>query len=371
MSSFETGLRGGAIALLFLLAITGWRDARREPAARLAVLFDLCAIAYLVESTPSVAFVTPSWIVPIRILSMATPAVLLHWAAASFDDFYMPRWWRWLPFAAMAGIAAWAIASDWTIAWRAARIAAFALVIAGIGRILAGREADLVERRRRLRLILAIGIGIWIAGLTALSTAASEAVRAGAGTIAAGGILALAFTAALLRLRVEARAATVREGSGRPAIGVPAAAFADAIDCEERAWLDRLEALMVRERIYREDGFGVARLAQRMNLPEYRLRRLINQRLGQRNFVSFVNGYRLVETMAALADPAQRQVPILTIALDAGFQSIGPFNRAFKAHTGQTPTEFRREQLAPASASGSGGAPAPAAGFVGSSGAQP
>ena len=38
-------------------------------------------------------------------------------------------------------------------------------------------------------------------------------------------------------------------------------------------------------------------------------------------------------------------VPILTIALDAGFQSLGPFNRAFKVQTGMTPTEFRRQQL--------------------------
>jgi AraC-like DNA-binding protein len=28
--------------------------------------------------------------------------------------------------------------------------------------------------------------------------------------------------------------------------------------------------------------------------------------------------------------------------MDAGFQSLGPFNRAFKATTGVTPTEYRR-----------------------------
>jgi AraC-like DNA-binding protein len=43
-----------------------------------------------------------------------------------------------------------------------------------------------------------------------------------------------------------------------------------------------------------------------------------------------------------VADPAQAEVPILTIALDAGFNSLGPFNRAFKAETGMTPREFRR-----------------------------
>ena len=35
-------------------------------------------------------------------------------------------------------------------------------------------------------------------------------------------------------------------------------------------------------------------------------------------------------------------IPVLTIALDSGFQSLGPFNRAFKADTGMTPTEYRK-----------------------------
>jgi AraC-like DNA-binding protein len=43
-----------------------------------------------------------------------------------------------------------------------------------------------------------------------------------------------------------------------------------------------------------------------------------------------------------LADPAQAEVPVITIAMDTGFQSLGPFNRAFKAVTGVTPTEYRR-----------------------------
>ena len=37
---------------------------------------------------------------------------------------------------------------------------------------------------------------------------------------------------------------------------------------------------------------------------------------------------------------------MLTIAMDTGFQSIGPFNRAFKAATDLTPTEFRRLAVA-------------------------
>ncbi|MDU6560307.1 MAG: helix-turn-helix domain-containing protein, partial [Streptococcus vestibularis] len=66
---------------------------------------------------------------------------------------------------------------------------------------------------------------------------------------------------------------------------------------------------------------------------------------GHRNFSAFLNRYRLDDAKAALSDPGQRDVPILTIAIDAGFQSIGPFNRAFKAATAMTPSEFRRQAL--------------------------
>jgi AraC-like DNA-binding protein len=44
---------------------------------------------------------------------------------------------------------------------------------------------------------------------------------------------------------------------------------------------------------------------------------------------------------AALTDPSQRDVPILTIALDAGFGSLGPFNRAFREAEGCTPSSYR------------------------------
>ncbi|WP_409334221.1 helix-turn-helix domain-containing protein [Bradyrhizobium manausense] len=99
------------------------------------------------------------------------------------------------------------------------------------------------------------------------------------------------------------------------------------------------------ERTYRQEGLAIGALAARLGVPEHRLRQAINEGLGYRNFNAFLNHYRIADARLALADAEQREVPILTIAMDAGFQSIGPFNRAFKAETGLTPTEFRREAL--------------------------
>jgi AraC-like DNA-binding protein len=106
--------------------------------------------------------------------------------------------------------------------------------------------------------------------------------------------------------------------------------------------VDALMRLMADERIYRHDNITIGTLATKLAVPEYKLRRLINQRLGYRNFNVFLNNHRIEEAKAALADPSQAEVPVITIAMDAGFQSLGPFNRAFKATTGVTPTEYRR-----------------------------
>jgi AraC-like DNA-binding protein len=99
------------------------------------------------------------------------------------------------------------------------------------------------------------------------------------------------------------------------------------------------------ERAYRHEGLTIGALALRLGIPEYKLRRVINQGLGYRNFTAFLNRYRIDEAKAALADPAQAAVPVLTIAMDAGFQSLPPFNRAFKSDTGLTPSDYRRRKL--------------------------
>jgi AraC-like DNA-binding protein len=160
------------------------------------------------------------------------------------------------------------------------------------------------------------------------------------------------------------------EFMGQPALAGAAGAVHEAVRKREaagradvfapnRAWLKQIERVMTTERAYRQEGLTIGLLAVRLGLPEHRLRTLINEGLGHRNFNAFLNRYRIDEAKAALGDPDQMDVPVLTIALDAGFQSVTPFNRAFKADTGLTPTEFRRIALArpDAGRDGSGIAP--------------
>ena len=94
-------------------------------------------------------------------------------------------------------------------------------------------------------------------------------------------------------------------------------------------------------RIYRRAGLSLADLATRVGLPEYRMRALIHEELGYANFNAFLHAYRIREAAAQLRDPALRRMPILTIALSVGYQSINTFNRGFRDVMGMTPSAFR------------------------------
>jgi AraC-like DNA-binding protein len=120
---------------------------------------------------------------------------------------------------------------------------------------------------------------------------------------------------------------------------------APALDRASKADLDRLEAMMTRDQIWREEGLTIASLALRAHIPETQLRRLINDCLGYSNFPSYVNAHRIAAAKTRLADPGEARVSISTIAYDIGFASLGPFNRAFKEELGVSPSEWRRKSL--------------------------
>jgi methylphosphotriester-DNA--protein-cysteine methyltransferase len=103
--------------------------------------------------------------------------------------------------------------------------------------------------------------------------------------------------------------------------------------------------LMLDERAYRSDDLGVASLAVRLSVPEYRLRRPVNRRAGHRNPNAYANAFRLQEVPRARAGPAWRELPGPSLALVTGFRSSGPFNSAANAATGLRPSKFRRARL--------------------------
>ena len=112
----------------------------------------------------------------------------------------------------------------------------------------------------------------------------------------------------------------------------------------EQCVLDRLQTRFVPERLYAREALTIVALADLLGTQEHVLRRVINHGLGFRNFNDFLHTHRLKEAAARLGDPQLRRIPVLTVALEVGYGSIGPFNRAFKERFGMTPGEYRRAQ---------------------------
>lgn len=235
-----------------------------------------------------------------------------------------------------------------------------------------GWKGDLVEERRRLRGPFFVAVVAYILALRgfdlweAVGTAPDWYPMANAGALAlvclAGAFVFLdarnelfATAAAPLPIRDALRKAVpvVRaNGNGHaPAMlsGANGHSHAlvngDGLDRAEKADLERLEALMCREEVWREEGLTIAGLALRAGMPETQLRRLISDRLGYRNFPSYVNAHRVACAKQRLADPREARVSVSAIAYEIGFASLGPFNRAFREETGVSPTEWRRTAL--------------------------
>jgi len=227
-------------------------------------------------------------------------------------------------------------------------------------------NTDLVEERRSLRTwFCALNGGYLVAFLAFRELLFTGEAWWGSMQYVSVAAMMLVANALLLRYRstpwamepmpsglvVAPRAGNMSAGLEPGPVEEPDAVLTPVVD---QALLDQLNHLMEQESAYQEMGLTIGKLAERLELPEYKLRQLINAELGYRNFNDFLNRYRIKETSGRLADPSQSEIQVLVIALDAGFRSISSFNKAFKETHGSTPTAYRREQLKSAEPDGEG-----------------
>ena len=350
LSTLDLALRAGATALLLVLAASLFRDFRGAVAGRLAVAFALGSAAHAVTQGIGATSPVSIWHAPLIALSTGNIVVFWLFTRALFDDAFEMRWWHTLVWTAVAGFSfincAWIAPASGNARFSiiAINLLVLGFIALAVGQTIASWSADLVEGRRRLRVFIVSAAALY-GGINAVlqilvsGREAADVANTANAALLAGIVAAICYSmtrVAAVDLFPVAPVVTAVANIPAPFVAPPESGAAD------QGLVDALLRLMADERIYRHDNITIGTLATRLRIPEYRLRRLINQRLGYRNFNVFLNNHRIEEAKAALADPSQAEVPVITIAMDAGFQSLGPFNRAFKAATGVTPTEYRR-----------------------------
>jgi len=311
----------------------------------LAAAFALGSAAHAL--TASTGTTSPVAAAHAPVIALSTGNVVVFWlfTRALFDETFRLRWWHALIWVAVAVFSfvncMWlAPASGVRPSIVAINLLALGFIVLAVAQTITSWSADLVEHRRRVRVFIVSAAALY-GGLNAvlqISLSGSGPAEI-ANTVNSAVLAAVVAAISIAMMRVEG--ADLFPAAPQVQAGASEAAVVEASAADQKL-IDALMRLMGDERIYRHDNVTIGTLATKLAIPEYRLRRLINQRLGYRNFNVFLNEHRIAEAKAALADPSQAEVPVITIAMDAGFQSLGPFNRAFKATTGVTPTEYRR-----------------------------
>lgn len=334
-----SGIAAGAFSVT---ALSVWGSDLGRDAKLTTGLTCLSATAWvLMESGPTSAALGR----PYPLVLLAFPTAGFFWAMVRcvFEDRRL-RAWAFAPAGLLLalGTAITLAPAGWNPGLSAAlNLTAAALCLHAGWTMLRSWRGDLVESRRSTRLVVLGIVALYAAAQGARGVMGGLSLRAGltpsdlGGTFGGAAVAALAVAMAVLFLQAR-RTLFAAPSPGRGADPKLIAA--------ERVLLAKLEAFMATE-AWREEGLSIGATARALGTPEHRLRRLINARQGYRNFADFVNGYRIAAAKARLADPEQATLTVAAIAYDLGFGSLSPFNRAFRATTGATPTAWRRDAL--------------------------
>ena len=353
IASADLVLRMAGVVMLAFIAIVWWRDLRGHLAGPLVALFSFGVASYLL-----CPLLHRSWqfgLIELPFFFGCFGGAVFFWlmSRALFDDGFRLRIWHagLLVFAEALHGVRWLInRSESTIGIElgfdlssilltAHQLLSLALTVAALVQAHLGRADDLVEARLRLR-----DRFVWISGIYILVIVATEiyfrdqSAAPALELINVGTLffVVFAFAVAMTRLRPAIL----------PVVSEPGPAISQAQPREsDEPLLTALRNQIEVSDGYRQANLTIGGLADQLGTQEYRLRRVINASLGFRNFNEFLNAYRIAEAQRRLTDPACARLPILTIAMDCGFASIGPFNRAFKEATGMTPSEVRRLNL--------------------------
>jgi AraC-like DNA-binding protein len=108
---------------------------------------------------------------------------------------------------------------------------------------------------------------------------------------------------------------------------------------ELETWKAKILKLMQDEKLYLQPELNLSDIANRLKTNISVLSGVVNNAFGK-NFNDFVNEYRVKEFQERIQLPENKNITLLGIAFDCGFNSKATFNRSFKKFTGKAPKEF-------------------------------
>ena len=100
--------------------------------------------------------------------------------------------------------------------------------------------------------------------------------------------------------------------------------------------------LMKKKEPYLDIDLKQKDLAQLLSISTHHLSEVLNLSFGH-NFYNFINIYRVNKAKQLLKTTKSKDMKIITVAYDSGFNNKTSFNRIFKGHVGLTPSQYREK----------------------------
>jgi len=103
---------------------------------------------------------------------------------------------------------------------------------------------------------------------------------------------------------------------------------------------EKMVSVMAKDKLYKDQELSLQSLAKQLNVKPYLVSKSLGEVLNKR-FNDFVNEYRVKEVQSLLQDSNNSKYTLLSLAMEAGFNSKSSFNRAIKKHLGVSPSELK------------------------------
>ncbi len=106
-----------------------------------------------------------------------------------------------------------------------------------------------------------------------------------------------------------------------------------------KTYANAIEMVMRDDKRFTDPELGLKQLAADIDLHPNKLSWLLNNHFGK-NFNDYINQYRIKEFQRLALAPENRNITLLGLAYDSGFNSKTVFNTFFKKETGMTPKQW-------------------------------
>lgn len=112
--------------------------------------------------------------------------------------------------------------------------------------------------------------------------------------------------------------------------------------------VNKLDQVMEKDKLFVNGDLKLQDLANTLDVSVHSLSQAINSGKNQK-FNDYLNELRVQEAQRLMTIESYKNLKLIAIALDSGFNNKTSFLNAFKKHTGHSPSEYREKLLAQAS----------------------